>query len=170
MTSETKFVTAVYYSNFDNSRFVCIRIKQFNDGHFQLLDRNDYFQPEAILDEHAIWMNRKYKKPAKFLVLYDRREHNDGTNKCPYMVLKVGKNDLLEDMTIDHKAILVDGSFNVTRIEFVASAKFVRPSLLDCGEAWERYCYPQRGLRPVLLYKKTGSVRPWELGWVGSAL
>ncbi|KAG1846844.1 hypothetical protein F4604DRAFT_1688212 [Suillus subluteus] len=113
MTSETKSVAAVYCSNFDNSRFVCIRIKQFSNGHFQLLDRNDYFQPEVILDEYTIWMNRKYKKPAKFLVLYDRRKDNDGTKKYPYMVLRVGKNDLLQDVTTDHKAILqvIGGSF-----------------------------------------------------------
>ncbi|KAG1838811.1 hypothetical protein DFJ58DRAFT_860804 [Suillus subalutaceus] len=103
MTGTIKFITAVYFNfNFNNGQFVRIRINQFSNGHFELLDMNDYFQPQVVLDNRAIWIDRKFKKPARFLVLYDHHKHNDGTNKCPYMIFRVGKDRMLEDMTIEH--------------------------------------------------------------------
>jgi hypothetical protein len=107
MTGIIKFITTVY-STLDSSQFVSIRIKQFSGGLIQFLDRNDYFQPEAILDKRAIWIYRKFKKPAKFIVLYDRHKHNDRSNKCPYMILRVGKDHKLEDMTIEQLLLMVD--------------------------------------------------------------
>lgn len=102
MTEKTKVVTAAYCRNFDHTGFVSVRTKQFYSGQFPLLNKNDFFQPTAILHEHTVWVHRKYKKPAKFLVLYDRRKHEDGTINCNYMVMRIGKDNIVQEVDREH--------------------------------------------------------------------
>lgn len=105
---KTHVVTAAYCRNFNYTGFLSVRTTQFYSGQSPLLDQNDCFQPMAILDWHEVLIYRKGKKPGLFLVLHDRSEHKDGTFKCDYVVMKLGKDNIVEDVDREHIALVGD--------------------------------------------------------------
>ncbi|KIK34321.1 hypothetical protein CY34DRAFT_17809 [Suillus luteus UH-Slu-Lm8-n1] len=106
MTEKTTVVTAAYCRNFQYTGFPSVRTKQFYSGQSPLLDQNDFFQPNAILDWHTSLIHLKKKKPALFLVLHDLREHKDGAFICDYLVMKLGKDNILEDVDREDIALV----------------------------------------------------------------
>ncbi|KAG1762109.1 hypothetical protein EDD22DRAFT_953373 [Suillus occidentalis] len=106
MTGKTSVVTAAYCRNFAHTGFLPVRTTQFYSGQSPLLDQHDFFQPTAILHWHTVLIHLKSKKPALFLVLYDLRERKDGTFFCDYLAMKLGKDNIVEDVDRENIALV----------------------------------------------------------------
>lgn len=105
-----RLVTACLCSWARVSGYIEVPIRDVPGGGFDIIFVERYFGAHADIGEHTVIVSdsNAAHNSSEFLVFFDRNTHANGSQRCPYLVLKVFEGSRAENLTrSDYVAVVV---------------------------------------------------------------
>jgi hypothetical protein len=95
-------INACFCSWGRESGFISVPVRDIGGGGFDVVFVDRYFGSRADVAEHTVFVTKNDLEPdcrLQLLVFFDRNLHANGTQRCPYLAIKISEGDRADNLT-----------------------------------------------------------------------